>query len=414
MSSITITNLLKETILVGITDHSLQTLASLAIVSLLILITGYVVHKLLHVAVVRWVNQLLARSKYVFLNAIADARLVNIVSLFVFAIIFDIGSALVDSKSSGYLTDGYVKLLVNGAYLLYFLAVTALLGRFLSAINIFYERQFDHQHEYSIYGYIKMLQFGLWSAALIIYVSFILNKSPWATLTGIGAVSAFMLLIFKDTFLGLISSIQATANQIVKRGDWVVIPKFNIDGEVVYISISTIKIRNWDNTVTSMPTFSLTAEAIHNWQAMVNSKARRIFRAVNIDSNSLKNCDLELLTNLAQNYPYIAQMLKSGEISRGILNLALYRRYLNHYLQNNPLLNHDNDYPNLARYLASSAYGIPLQIYAYSKEVFLNEFEATQSQIIEHVLQTLPDFGLKLYQSATQLPLEEGIRPGER
>lgn len=401
MSALNLQNLLKETILVGITDHSLQTLAGLSIISLGILLAGFLVYKLVNVIIARWVNQIFRHSRYVFLNAIADARLVNVVSIFIFAIILDIGSALIDAKSASYLVDGYVKILINCAYLLYFLAVTMMLGRFLSAVNIIYERQFDQQHEYSIYGYVKMLQFGLWCCAAIIYVSFILNKSPWATLTGIGAVSAFLLLIFKDTFLGLISSIQATANQIIKRGDWVVIPKYNVDGEVIYISISSIKIRNWDNTVTSLPTFALTAEAIHNWQAMVNSKARRIFRAINIDTNSLMNCDLELLTNLAQKYPFIAHGVQTGQIRRNVLNLALYRLYMNDFLKNNSLLNHD--YSNLVRYLAPTAFGIPLQIYAYSKEVFLEEFEATQSQIIEHVLQTLPDFGLRVYQSATQL-----------
>lgn len=401
MSALNLQNLLKETILVGITDHSLQTLVGLSIISLGILLAGFLVYKLVNVIIARWVNQIFRHSRYVFLNAIADARLVNVVSIFIFAIILDIGSALIDAKSASYLVDGYLKILINCAYLLYFLAVTMMLGRFLSAVNIIYERQFDQQHEYSIYGYVKMLQFGLWCCAAIIYVSFILNKSPWATLTGIGAVSAFLLLIFKDTFLGLISSIQATANQIIKRGDWVVIPKYNVDGEVIYISISSIKIRNWDNTVTSLPTFALTAEAIHNWQAMVNSKARRIFRAINIDTNSLMNCDLELLTNLAQKYPFIAHGVQTGQIRRNVLNLALYRLYMNDFLKNNSLLNHD--YSNLVRYLAPTAFGIPLQIYAYSKEVFLEEFEATQSQIIEHVLQTLPDFGLRVYQSATQL-----------
>ena len=401
MSALNIQNLLKETILVGITDHSLQTLVGLSIISLGILLAGFLVYKLVNVIIARWVNQIFRHSRYVFLNAIADARLVNVVSIFIFAIILDIGSALIDAKSASYLVDGYLKILINCAYLLYFLAVTMMLGRFLSAVNIIYERQFDQQHEYSIYGYVKMLQFGLWCCAAIIYVSFILNKSPWATLTGIGAVSAFLLLIFKDTFFGLISSIQATANQIIKRGDWVVIPKYNVDGEVIYISISSIKIRNWDNTVTSLPTFALTAEAIHNWQAMVNSKARRIFRAINIDTNSLMDCDLESLTNLAQKYPFVANRLQVGQIRRGVLNLALYRLYMNDFLQNNSLLNHD--YSNLVRYLAPTAFGIPLQIYAYSKEVFLEEFEATQSQIIEHVLQTLPDFGLRVYQSATQL-----------
>ncbi len=407
MSALNLQNLLKETILVGITDHSLQTLVGLSIISLGILLAGFLVYKLVNVIIARWVNQIFRHSQYVFLNAIADARLINIISIFIFAIILDIGSALIDAKSASYLVDSYAKILINCAYLLYFLAVTTMLARFLSAINIIYERQFDQQHEYSIYGYVKMLQFGLWCCAAIIYVSFILNKSPWATLTGIGAVSAFLLLIFKDTFLGLISSIQATANQIIKRGDWVVIPKYNVDGEVIYISISSIKIRNWDNTVTSLPTFALTAEAIHNWQAMVNSKARRIFRAINVDTNSLMNCDLELLTNLAQKYSFVANKLQTGQIRRRVLNLALYRLYMNDFLQNNSLLNHD--YSNLVRYLAPTPFGIPLQIYAYSKEVFLEEFEATQSQIIEHMLQTLPDFGLKVYQSATHLLGENSL-----
>ena len=180
-------------------------------------------------------------------------------------------------------------------------------------------------------------------------------------------------------------------------GDWVNIPKYNIDGEVIFISISSVKIRNWDNTVTSIPTFSLTSDAIHNWQAMVNSKARRIMRAVYIDVNSIQTCNQSLLHSLASKYPFIAKL--SGEIDdvSQIVNLALYRMYINDYLQKSSLLNHGH--PHLARYLAPTPTGVPLQIYAFSLEVHLEEFEATQSQIFEHVFLTLGDFGLQIFQS---------------
>lgn len=390
-------SLLQDTILSGITDKSTQIIMSLLIMSVGLIILSLIIDFMFRRLFIRIINGLMRKTHNLFLIAIADARVFNIISLFSFAIVFDIGSAFVSYKGNDSYNQWFANALLHCAYFVYYLAGAWSVTRIITAINLYYERRFDSTHEYPIYGYIKMIQFALWCVAILLYISFALDKSPLKMLTGIGAISAFVILIFKDTFLGLVSSIQATANQIVKLGDWVNIPKYNIDGEVIYISINTIKVRNWDNTVTSIPTFALTAEAIHNWQAMVNSSARRIFRAVYIDAESIVQCDDKLVQTLSAKYSYIQKMFVGAAVEEGISNLGLFRLYMNNYLENNQLLNHDH--PNLVRYLAPTPYGIPLQVYAFSKEVYLENFEETQSQIFEHIFLALNDFKLKIFQS---------------
>lgn len=390
-------SLLKDTILSGITDYSTQTIMSLLIISIGFILLSLVVDLIVRNLFIKLINTLMRKTNNMFLTSLADARIFNIISLFSFAIVFDIGSAFVGFKGDDSYTQWFSNCLLHIAYVVYYIVGTWSLTRMITALNMYYERRFDSSHEYPIYGYIKMIQFALWCISILLYISFALDKSPFKMLTGIGAISAFVILIFKDTFLGLVSSIQATANQIVKLGDWVNIPKYNADGEVIYISINTIKIRNWDNTVTSIPTFTLTVDAIHNWQSMVNSGGRRIFRAIYIDATSIIPCDNDLLKQIANRYPFIAALTDGVVDISNMSNLALFRLYMNNYLSNHKLLNHE--YPNLVRYLAPTPHGIPIQVYAFSKEVFLEEFEETQSQIFEHIFLILADFNLRIFQS---------------
>lgn len=389
--------LLNETILSDITNQNIKLIMGLIIISVGFLLFSLLFDRVLRTILIGLINKLMLKADNSFLTALAESKVFDVISLISFPIVFDVGSAFVSFKGDDNFTQGFASVLLQIAYFGYFLVVTITLARIISSINYYYERKFEGSEDYPIYGYIKMIQFAIWCIGIVLYVSFVMNKSPITTLTGIGAVSALFLLIFKDTFLGLVASIQATANHIVKIGDWVNIPKYNVDGEVTYISISSVKIRNWDNTVTSVPTFSLTSDAIHNWQAMVNSNARRIFRAVYINSNSINACTPELLQSLSSKYPYVKKLICGMDSTTLLVNIALYRMYLNDFLANHKLLNHEH--PNLARYLAPIAYGIPLQIYAFSNEVHLEEFEETQSQIFEHLFLTLPDFGLELFQA---------------
>lgn len=394
---ISIHQLLNETILSDITDHSVKLIMSLSIIACGFLFFSIIFDRVLRTILVGLINRLMIRTKNDFLMALAATKIFDVVSLISFPIVFEVGSAFVSFKGDDSFTQGFSGFMLNAAYFGYFFVATLILVRVISGVGHYYERKFHSSGDYPIYGYIKMMQFSVWCIGIVLYLSYIMNKSPLTTLTGIGAVSAIFLLIFKDTFLGLLSSIQATANHLVKMGDWVNIPKYNIDGEVIFISISSVKIRNWDNTVTSIPTFSLTSDAIHNWQAMVDSKARRIMRALYIDINSIQACNQSLLRSLALKYPFIAKLSCEIDDVGQLVNVALFRMYLNDYLQNNPLLNHGH--PHLARYLAPTPTGLPLQIYAFSLEVHLEDFEETQSQIFEHVLLTLADFGLRIFQS---------------
>ena len=391
--------ILKETILSGIADHNLQLIASLGIISIVFLAIAFILDKVIRRVGIELLNQVMLRSRFIFLAALAENRIFSVISLISFAFVFDFGSSFISNKGDDIYTQSYAHIILNISYFFYFLVATLSVDRIVGTVNTYYERKFDINDEYPIYGYIKMAQFAVWCIAIILYVSFLLKKSPLTTLTGIGAVSAFFVLIFKDTFLGLVSSIQATANQIVRVGDWVNIPKFEVDGEVHNISINTIKIRNWDNTITTIPTFALTTEAIHNWQAMVNSNGRRILRAIYIDANSIMPCTAELVEYLASKYIFIEKWKSRESNLVEMTNLALFRLFINHYLSNHSLLNHE--FSNLARYLAPTPTGIPLQIYAFSRAVFLQEFEETQSQIFEYIYLTLPDFGLRFYQSSS-------------
>lgn len=398
---ISIHSLLNETVLSGITDYGIKTVFSIVIMLVAILFISILFNFIFRDVLAGLINNLFLKTRNRILVALAEARVFNLFALFMFAVVLDIGSAFIGYKGDDKITLGFANILLNVAYLAYYVVGTWTVTRLISAINIDYERRFDDSHQYPIYGYIKVSQFVIWCIAILLYISFVINKSPFKMLTGIGAVSAFIVLIFKDTFLGLISGIQATANQIIKVGDWVFIPKHNIDGEVVSISINTVKVRNWDNTVTSIPTFALTTEAIHNWQAMVKSGARRIFRAIYLDVESIHDCNQVMIEKLADKYEFIRKYTEENPYEHNISNLGLFRLYMNDYLAKSPLLVHDPDLPTLVRYMAPTPNGLPVQIYAFSKEVYLREFEEIQSRVFEHVFVVLKDFELKIFQATS-------------
>lgn len=393
--------LLKDTILFDVNKRFLQALPNMVIATLLLIIIALVVDKVLRQIIIGYINRTLIRSQTILFKVIGENQILNALSLISIALIFELGTSLISHKSQSYYIIKYSNFISQLCYFMYFFIVALTIARIVDAISDFYERKIDINREYPIYGYIKMLKFGIWGVAILTYIPFLLNKSLWVMITGIGAASAFVLFIFKDAVSGLISNISATANQIVKLGDWVNIPKYNTDGEIIHISITTIKILNWDNTITTIPTFALTADAIHNWQAVVDCGARRIMRSVFIDANSIKPCSDELLDRLSARYPVIGDWLNKANPTEPIANVTLFRIYINHYLTTNNLL-HQN-YPNLLRHLQPTPQGIPLQIYAYSKQVELKYFEPVQAQIFEHIYMVLPEFELVIFQTRAML-----------
>jgi miniconductance mechanosensitive channel len=390
-------SLIQDTLLSSISNAGIRSILGATIVLVSLLLVAWIIDKILRSLIINRINHSFISAKSHFLRAVSTNRVLNVLSLLIFAFVLDFGSALIDAT----IKDKHVlylsSIITQAAFILYFVLVSLILTRILSTINDYYEYKFGTEYEIPIYGYVKMLQVGVWILATILYASFILNKSPIVVLTGVGAVSAVVLFIFKDAILGLIASIQATANQIVKLGDWVIIPKFNANGVVIDVSLTIIKVQNWDNTVTSVPTVALTTDSVQNWMPMFKSGGRRIMRAINIDINSIKVCDNQLFSALYDKY---FQNFSDGELLKiqygEKSNLALFRLYLINYIEHHPDLN--SDLLHFVRYLEPTQFGVPLQIWAFTKGVDIIDYEATQSEVFEHVFIACKDFELKIFQ----------------
>lgn len=277
----------------------------------------------------------------------------------------------------------------------------------------------DKQHP--VFGYLRIGNIFIWIVTGIIAVSILLNKSPWALLTGIGAISAVLLLVFKDSLLGLVASIQVTAYNMVQPGDWIEVPKYGVDGNVLTVTINTVKVQNWDKTIVTIPTYSLTSEGVKNWRGMSEAGGRRIKRSIHIDIDSIKFCDNDLLQRLSKLEPlklYINQKLQeinqyheTNQIDisvpgngRHLTNIGLFRAYTESYMRANPRI-HQKNFTLLIRQLEPGPDGLPLEIYAFSNDTNWNNYESIQADIFDHLLAILPQFELKAYQNATTLTL---------
>ncbi|MDM3869373.1 mechanosensitive ion channel family protein [Proteus faecis] len=250
----------------------------------------------------------------------------------------------------------------------------------------------------------------------IMIISLLIGKSPLILLSGLGAMTAVLMLVFKDPIMGLVAGIQLSANNMISLGDWLEMPKYGADGAVIDISLTTVKVRNWDNTVTTIPTYSLISDSFKNWQAMTKSGGRRIKRSLALDINSIHFLDKKQIDNLEKAHllaPYIKN--KESEINqfnstldnecqiplnqRGMTNIGTFRAYVEAYLKNHP--NVHKQMTIMVRQLAPTSDGLPIEIYAFTNTTVWVQYEAIQSDIFDHIFAILPQFGLRVHQSPT-------------
>lgn len=284
---------------------------------------------------------------------------------------------------------------------------------FVSALHDIYQT-FPVAREKPIKGYVQVVKIFLYFLAIIMVISILSGTPVLKLLAGLGALAAVLLLVFKDTILGLVASVQVSANNMVKPGDWITIPSRGADGTVLEISLNTVKVQNWDKTISTFPTYALVTESFHNWKGMEESGGRRIKRSVNIDMKSVKFLDDELkkeLLKIQHIKPYIQD--REAEIKqfneqhdvdetmpvngRRMTNLGVFRRYLEAYLRQHPKIK--NDMTFLIRHLQPAETGIPIEIYVFSKEQEWAKYESLQADIFDHVLATLKYFDLEVFQN---------------
>lgn len=368
--------------------NSVSRLVTIALIFVSAILAYYVTKFLIN----RIVPRLTKSRSSVFLRVISKNKTIHLIAHIVAGIVLLLGSDFVKEHDDIYST--YESIILNKLSLLYiFLIILFIISRIIWSVNSYYEKSFDYARQHPIYSYLKVVVLLVWIIGLVLIISFFMDTSPSALLTGIGAVSAVLLLVFRDTLLGIISSIQATALNIVKIGDRISIDKYNLDGTVLDVAISSVKIKNGDNTVANVPTHMLTTEIIKNWHGIEESGVRRIKRSVCIDINSITPCSEELLNSL-KTYACIEQYLETKH-KLVISNLELFRVFFQNYLDNSSSINHESN--SYLRHLDPTPYGLPLEVCAFTNTVILKEFEQIQAEIFEYLFCKLPEFRLKVY-----------------
>jgi|TARA_B110000196_G_scaffold184737_1_gene158335 miniconductance mechanosensitive channel len=297
------------------------------------------------------------------------------------------------------------------------MALTGLLviNSFLNALGDIYQ-QTKYSERMHIKSYLQIIKLILNILGSVVIVAVLIGKSPALLLSGIGALTAVLMLIFKDTILSLVASLQISSNDLFKIGDWIEVPQFGADGDVVDIALHAVKIQNWDKTISIIPTHKLIDSAFRNWRGMSESGGRRIKRSLYIDMNSIHLCTEEMLDKFMRFEiltEYINGKIKevtdhneSNKINtaelingRRLTNVGTFRAYIEAYLQNNSKIHPEMTF--LIRQLEPTDRGLPIQIYVFSNDIDWVRYEGIQADIFDHLLAIIPEFGLKVFQSPT-------------
>ncbi len=296
---------------------------------------------------------------------------------------------------------------------------------FLNSLNFIYNETIGEKRGTSIKSYVQVVKIILTIFFVLIMLSMLLNRDIGHFLAGLGAMSAVLILVFKDSLLGLVGGIQLTTNDMIRIGDWIEMPSRNADGDVIEISLNTVKVRNFDMTISTIPTYALVTESYRNWRGMSESGGRRITRNIFIDQKSVKFCSQEMLIKFKEFRllkSYIEEKMQEIEEynkkhnldndtvvnGRMLTNLGLFRKYIELYLENNP--NIHKEMMLLIRHLAPSDSGIPIQIYAFTNTTAWKNYEGIQADIFDHLLAILPEFGLKVFQNPTGADFQDAFK----
>lgn len=310
-------------------------------------------------------------------------------------------------------------------FLILWLAVITLSG-LLTAINEIYERRPTY-NGVSIQGYLDIARLIIVLVGIILSITLLTGESPVVLLTGLGAIAAVLMLIFQNTILSLVASIQIAANDLLKEGDWVEVPSYDADGDVVNINLHTIKIRNFDMTYSVIPTYKMIDVPYRNWRGMVESGGRRIQRSLSIDMVSIKFCDTEMLERLRRIdllSVYLEEKINALQTYQRehqdhfdspldgpqITNIEVFRQYIAAYLKHRPDIYSDDARPFLVRVLAPGQNGLPVELYIFTKTTDWVAYELIQAEIFDHLVAAATNFDLRVFQQPTGMDFTAMLR----
>ncbi|MFK7955603.1 MAG: mechanosensitive ion channel family protein [Lysobacterales bacterium] len=357
--------------------------------------------------ITRALHALAKASKSTWDDVIIEHRVVARLAQLLVPIVIYLGAPWVP-----HLGEQGINIIQNVATALMALVLVLGVSAMLNALNALYERR-PKSHLHPIKGYIQVAQIVLFCVGAIMVISAVLDKSPLILLSGLGALTAVLLLVFKDTILSFVASIQLASLDMVRVGDWIEMPQYNADGDVIDVELHTVRVQNWDKTITTIPTHKLISDSFRNWRGMSASGGRRIKRSLLMDMSSVRfltDAEADRFTRFALLENYITEKRQeladyNSKLSRTtdkdvnlrrLTNLGTFRAYVHNYLKNNDKIR--KDMTLLVRQLQPGPEGLAVEIYCFTSTTQWNEYEAIQADLFDHLLAILQEFDLRAYQ----------------
>ena len=380
----------------------LEMLTSLSIVILLAILANFIAKQI----VVRGIRKLISKMHFANSEIISQHNVIRRIANIVPAVVIMNGITTVP-----HLSDKVESIVQMAAQAFIFLTIALAISEFLNIFNLFYQRNPKSRNK-PIKGYLQLVKLIIYVVCALMILGTFLKKDVFTLLAGFGAMAAVLMLVFQNTILSLVASVQISSYDMVRIGDWIEMPSLNADGDVIDMSLHTVTVQNWDKTLTTIPTNKLITDTFKNWRGMQEAGARRIKRAILIDQNSVHFMTEHEQSKLRE-FLLLDQYLhsKNEEIEqfnqqlanqsqynqRRLTNLGTFRAYVEFYLKQHPGINQSQSL--IIRQLQPSSEGLPLEIYAFTKTTAWKEYESIQSDIFDHLLAIIPEFGLKVYQA---------------
>ncbi|MBT5800180.1 MAG: mechanosensitive ion channel [Gemmatimonadetes bacterium] len=400
-------NILQQTLLeLGLGEDFAATGARTG-VSILVALAALIAHRLARGPVLRTIDSLIRRTNTDWDDALIERRVLHRLAHLV--------PGLVIYRLAPLALVGHARLqeIADTGVQIYLVLTSMLVIDALMSTTVDIYRSTKTSREISIKGLMQFLKVILYFLCGVFVVSVLLGKSPFYLLSGLTALTAVLLLIFRDAILGLVAGIQLSVNRMVARGDWIEMPKYGADGDVLDVTLTTVKVQNWDKTITTIPTYSLISESFKNWRGMQDSGGRRIKRSVHIDISTVKFLDEQMIERFGK-IQYITDHIehKKQELAeynelnqvdlshlangRRMTNVGTFRAYVEAYLKNHPQISQEMTF--LVRQLAPTPKGLPIEIYVFCKDKVWANYEAIQGDIFDHILAIIPIFDLQAFQ----------------
>ncbi|MEK4386020.1 mechanosensitive ion channel domain-containing protein [Solibacillus sp. FSL W7-1464] len=378
---------------------------SVALMIIFIVIICLIANFITKKIVIRFITHVVNNNKYQWDNILLEKKVFHKLSHIVPAIIIY------------YFAEAftYQALIEKGAVTYIIIVVLSLIGSLLNAVHDIYQT-FEISKVQPIKGYIQVVKIIVYVLGIILVIANLIGENPLIILSGLGALSAVLLLVFKDSLLGLVAGIQLTSNDMVRVGDWIEMPKYGADGDVIDLSLNTVKVQNFDKTITTIPSYALISDSFKNWRGMQVTGGRRLKRSIFIDTTSIAFCSEEKIEKL-RNIHYLTDYIdtRQREITeynvkhridtsnqvngRALTNVGLFRMYISNYLKNHPGIH--KEMTTMVRQLAPSEHGLPIEIYAFSNDINWAVYESIQADIFDHLFAIATEFDLRLFQNPT-------------